>query len=74
MTHQTQNGAIAPLSALIAAHGPWRVLLAALTTLLHQAIGPTPPSVDRLPDHLRQDIGLPPRGSPPPQPIIPMRW
>lgn len=74
MTQQTQTGAIAPLSVLIAAHGPWRVLFAALTALLRQATGTAAPDVDRLPDHLRADIGLPPRGSPPPQPIIPVRW
>lgn len=71
---QSQNGALLPLSALIAAHGPWRVLGAALIALLRQAIRPGAPDVDSLPDHLRKDIGLPPRGSPAQQPILPVRW
>lgn len=74
MTQTTQNGAVLPLSVLIAAHGPWRVLFAALTALLRQATGTAAPDVDSLPDFLRDDIGLPPRGSPPQQPIIPVRW
>ncbi len=74
MTHHSQNGAIMPLSALIAAHGPWRVLFAALTTLVRQATGTAAPDVDSLPDRLRADIGLPPRGSPQVLPILPVRW
>lgn len=78
MTQTAQTGAqignLPPLSALIAAHGPWRVLFAALTALLQQATGTAAPDVDSLPDHLRADIGLPPRGSPPLQPILPVRW
>jgi hypothetical protein len=73
MTQTTQTGATMPLSALIAAHGPWRVLFAALTALLRQATSSAVPDVDSLPDHLRADIGLPPRGSPPPS-LPPVRW
>ena len=72
--NRAQTGAIPPLSALIAAHGPWRVLFAALTALLRQAVAPKAPDVDSLPDHLRADIGLPPRGSPQLRWIIPVRW
>lgn len=71
---QTHNGAIPPLSALIATHGPWRVLFAALTALLRQATGTSTPDVDSLPDFLRDDIGLPPRGSPPQHSVMPVRW
>ena len=45
-----------PLDVVIAQHGPWRVLRAALAALLRgKALQPPP-----LADHLRRDIGLEP--------------
>jgi hypothetical protein len=62
------------LHVVIAEHGAWHVFFAALNALLggttHSA-----PHVDTLPDHIRKDIGLPPRGSPLPEaPVLPVRW
>lgn len=70
MTQQTHSGAMMPLSSLVAAHGPWRVILAALIALLRQAAGVNTEDVDRLPDHIRKDIGLPPAAlRPSPRPL-----
>lgn len=57
-------------------HGAWRVLGVALTSLLTAvAMRPASDPLDRLSDHLRRDIGLPPRGSPLPEaPMLPVRW
>lgn len=43
----------------IAAHGPHRVLFAALRALVRRRA--RPPDLDRLPEAIRRDIGLPPR-------------
>ncbi len=63
-----------PLHLVIAEHGAWRVLWAALSALV--TVRPTQEGTfDRLSDHLRRDIGLPPRGSPLPEaPVDPLRW
>lgn len=62
-----------PLHLVIAEHGAWRVFLAALWALL--TVADRAPAVDQLPDHIRKDIGLPPRGSPLPEaPMLPVRW
>lgn len=60
----------------IAEHGAWRVLAAALRTLIGAVFAPVEAdATDRLSDHLRRDIGLPPRGSPLPEaPMLPIRW
>ena len=62
-----------PLHLVIAEYGAWRVFFAALNALL--TVGAqTAPHVDSLPDHIRRDIGLPPRGSPLPEaPVMPVR-
>lgn len=63
-----------PLHLVIAEHGAWRVFFAALNALLGGSSNAAP-HVDTLPDHIRQDIGLPPRGSPLPEaPMLPVRW
>jgi hypothetical protein len=63
-----------PLHFVIAEHGAWKVFFAALTAIL-TARASKAPHVDSLPDHIRQDIGLPPRGSPLPEaPMLPLRW
>jgi hypothetical protein len=45
---------------LIAAHGAWRVLAAALGGLVRPRRRAGPPAEDVLSDHLRRDIGLSP--------------
>jgi len=58
-----------PLDTLIAAHGAPRVLLAALVAMLVPR--PARPLATRmcdLDDHLRRDIGLPPKAAPPMMP------
>jgi hypothetical protein len=60
----------------IAEHGALRVMGAALATLLGPvfALGAPDPTA-HLNDHMRKDIGLPPRGSPLPEaPMLPVRW
>lgn len=60
----------------IAEHGAGRVLGAAAMAMLRAVF--TPVEADptaRLSEHLRRDIGLPPRGSPLPEaPMRPIRW
>lgn len=60
----------------IAEHGAGRVLAVALRSLIGAVFAPVEAdATDRLSDHLRRDIGLPPRGSPLPEaPMIPLRW
>lgn len=63
-----------PLHLVIAEHGAWRVFFAALNALVTRD-AKAAPHVDTLPDHIRRDIGLPPRGSPLPEaPVMPLRW
>lgn len=63
-----------PIHRVIAEHGAWRVFFAALVEIV-TARPAKAPDVDSLPDHIRQDIGLPPRGSPLPEaPMLPLRW
>ena len=60
----------------IAEHGALRVIGVALTTLFGPvlALGAPDPTA-HLSDHIRKDIGLPPRGSPLPEaPMLPVRW
>ena len=60
----------------IAEHGALRVFGAAAVAMMRALVvrveaDPT----DRLSEHLRRDIGLPPRGSPLPEaPMLPVRW
>lgn len=62
-----------PLHLVIAEHGAARVFWAALVALFtvrhHQE-----EQLELLSDHIRKDIGLPPRIAPPPKPVIPIRW
>lgn len=44
-----------PLDLVIAQHGAWKVLRAALSALMHSDRHPPPPTSD----YLRRDIGLP---------------
>ncbi|MBZ4022920.1 hypothetical protein CKO11_10660 [Rhodobacter sp. TJ_12] len=57
------------LETLIALHGARRVMLAALAALVRPRM--RPPLAEQfaeLDDHMRRDIGLPPRGHSPPMP------
>lgn len=54
--HDLRDG----LDTLIAAHGAWRVLAAALKGLVRPRRRAGPPAEDVLSDHLRRDIGLSP--------------
>ncbi len=79
MTHLHNTSTLAARQSIhlaIAEHGAWRVLGVALKTLLTAvALRPAADPLDRLSDHLRRDIGLPPRGSPLPEaPMLPVRW
>ncbi|PLL13269.1 hypothetical protein C0V75_07655 [Tabrizicola sp. TH137] len=60
----------------ITEHGAWRVLAVAAMTLLRTVFAPVEADpTERLSEHLRRDIGLPPRGSPLPEaPMLPVRW
>lgn len=57
-------------------HGALRVLVVAAKALMRAATVPVQPDLTaHLSDHLRRDIGLPPRGSPLPEaPMLPVRW
>jgi len=54
-----------PLSAVIDHYGPWRVLGAALVALARPRPSRAGRHADRLGNHIRRDIGLPPITSPP---------
>lgn len=60
----------------IAEHGALRVMGVALKTLVGAVFAAAEPdATEHLSDHLRRDIGLPPRGSPLPEaPTLPLRW
>lgn len=60
----------------IAEHGALRVFGASLLALLRAVFAPVEADpTERLSEHLRRDIGLPPRGSPLPEaPMLPVRW
>lgn len=58
------------LEAVIARHGIRAVLFAALRAALRRERRRPPHPGEILPDHLRRDVGLPPR-APPPRPRIP---
>ncbi|MGY9049544.1 hypothetical protein P775_16980 [Puniceibacterium antarcticum] len=56
-----------PLQDVIRRFGAWRVLLAALSALIRRERAsqrPPPMSADGLSDHMRRDIGLPPKRGP----------
>ncbi len=57
-------------------HGAMRVLLVAARALMGAVLAPASPNpTEQLSEHLRRDIGLPPRGSPLPEaPMLPVRW
>ncbi|WP_235933298.1 hypothetical protein [Paragemmobacter ruber] len=71
-----RGGAPHSIQLAIHEHGALRVLLAAARALIGAVVAPVlPDATDRLSDHLRRDIGLPPRGSPLPEaPMMPVRW
>ena len=57
------------IEATIAQHGALRVLGAAFLTLFHPPqLRPPPTAVDALDDHLRRDVGLPPKRAAEPAP------
>lgn len=60
----------------IAEHGALRVFGAAAIALMRAVLAPSEADpTERLSEHLRRDIGLPPRGSPLPEaPMLPVRW
>ena len=60
------------IAALVAWHGFWPVARALLAQAWHP-LKPAPTGEDRLSDHLRRDIGLPPRGARPPDLIGSLR-
>ena len=54
------------IDAAIAAHGAWRVLIAAAAALMRGRMRKArPPDARHLDDHIRADIGLPPRAPAP---------
>lgn len=65
----TRTGTLTSLPALIAHHGAPRVLVAALVAMLFpRAFRPLAAQMSDLDDHLRRDIGLPPKAAPPTMP------
>ncbi|MBC2835523.1 hypothetical protein [Paragemmobacter straminiformis] len=63
-----------PLHLVIDEHGAARVFWASLLALL-TARRSAAEELELLSDHMRRDIGLPPRGSPLPEaPMRPVRW
>ena len=78
MNEMTENRGGMPLSIQLAImeHGAMRVLLVAAKALMGAVLAPVQPDpTERLSEHLRRDIGLPPRGSPLPEaPMLPVRW
>lgn len=63
-----------PLHLVIAEHGAGRVFWASLLALLTVRRS-VQEELGLLPDHIRRDVGLPPRGSPLPEaPVLPVRW
>ena len=78
MKNMTQLRGAMPHSIQLAIHehGAMRVLWVAARVLMGAALAPTQPDLtEHLSDHLRRDIGLPPRGSPLPEaPMLPVRW
>jgi hypothetical protein len=78
MKDMTQLRGAMPQSIYLAIHehGAMRVLMVAAKAMLGAVLAPaeTDPT-EHLSDHLRRDIGLPPRGSPLPEaPMLPVRW
>lgn len=54
------------IEAAIAAHGAWRVLIAAFVALMTRGRrARANPDADELDAYLRRDIGLPPKAAPP---------
>ena len=76
-THMTYDESPNPVAtsihATIAQHGALRVLSAAFLALVHPPqLRPPPTNAGDLDDHLRRDVGLPPkRAAGPPLPINP---
>lgn len=62
-----------PLHLVIAEHGAARVFWAALIALL-KVRKETGATLDLLSDHIRKDVGLPPRVAPPKRQTMPVRW
>lgn len=59
-----RNPVATSIQATIAHHGALRVLAAALLALAHpKPLRPPPTDVRDLDDHLRQDVGLPPKAA-----------
>lgn len=60
----------------IAQHGALRVLAASVVALFHApTLRPPPIEADALDDHLRRDVGLPPRRAADPRlPVSPFRY
>lgn len=78
MEKTLKTGRVAPhsIELALAEHGALRVFGAAALALLRAVFAPVEADpTDRLSEHLRRDIGLPPRGSPLPEaPVLPVRW
>ncbi|MDF2142437.1 hypothetical protein [Paenirhodobacter sp. CAU 1674] len=72
MTKTEVHPGVTPLPSIetmIALHGARRVLWAALAALLRgQGARPLAARLTELDDHMRRDIGLPPKGASPPLP------
>ncbi|MEN9061639.1 MULTISPECIES: hypothetical protein [Ponticoccus] len=64
------------IESTIAQHGALRVLTASLIALFHTpTLRPPPTDVDALDDHIRRDVGLPPRRAADPRlPLSPFRY
>ena len=65
----SENPAHTSIDATIAQHGALRVFSAALLALVHPPrLGPPPTRAQDLDDHLRRDVGLPPKRATGPEP------
>ena len=66
---ETPNRVATSIHATIAQHGALRVLSAAFLALVHPPqLRPPPTSAEDLDDHLRRDVGLPPKRAAGPAP------
>ncbi|MCT2538334.1 hypothetical protein OE699_05490 [Sedimentimonas flavescens] len=69
LTHHAGPVPASSIEAAIAIHGARRVLIAALlATLRPRAARPLAANFVDLDDHMRRDIGLPPKSTSPPRP------
>jgi hypothetical protein len=73
---EARGGVPRSIHLAIHEHGAMRVLLVAARALMGAVLALVQPDpTERLSEHLRRDIGLPPRGSPLPEaPMLPVRW